>query len=288
MTAEILALLTALCFGAAATITRTALNKHGSPFSAPVAFISSAAIVWLIALVNGYQLQADAAVLFTLRGMLDPGLAALFIFVAFRNLGVAVTVPIIAASPIVATALSAVWLQESVTMAITIGTLLVLLGVVLLALQPQPHASQISRKRFKHILLALTGSGLIGIAAVVTKLALNADNKPVEGLAISFTAAIAVQLIVTAVLSKWREVPKSFDSAKLFLASGLIVATGFLLSYLAFAQGKVSVVFPLMSTQPLFALLLSGIFLRKYESITKTVIAGAVLIVAGAATLTAF
>jgi uncharacterized membrane protein len=56
--------------------------------------------------------------------------------------------------------------------------------------------------------------------------------------------------------------------------------------FIAFSQGDVVIIGPLASTLPLFSLLLSKIFLKKYEIVTKNAIIGTVFIVIGAAILT--
>ena len=58
--------------------------------------------------------------------------------------------------------------------------------------------------------------------------------------------------------------------------------------YSAFALGKVSVVSALIGTNPLFALLLSLIFLRDTERLNTRIVLGCLSIVAGATVITLF
>jgi len=51
--------------------------------------------------------------------------------------------------------------------------------------------------------------------------------------------------------------------------------------YYALDLGKVTVVIPISSTGPLFALTLSAIFLRDVERVTLKIVLGAGLIIAG-------
>ena len=55
---------------------------------------------------------------------------------------------------------------------------------------------------------------------------------------------------------------------------------------LALYLGQVIVVAPLVSFQPLFVLILAGIFLRKVERVTWKIVLGSVLIVCGTIVLT--
>ena len=66
----------------------------------------------------------------------------------------------------------------------------------------------------------------------------------------------------------------------------MVSATAQLLGYIALSKGDVSVVVPLINTNPLFIVLFSAVFLRDLETINARVAAGAVLIVSGIALIT--
>ncbi|MBI2176637.1 DMT family transporter [Candidatus Woesearchaeota archaeon] len=280
--AELFAIGSAIAFALTNVTVRNALRKFSSPFTALLTVSSAMVVLWLVVLLQGLEIPstAPALALFAIRGILDPGISALLIFIALRRIGVAVTVPIIAASPFVSTTLSVIFLNESLTTAIISGTLLIIAGVVLLTLKQGKVTSSL-----KYVLMAVAGSAAIGAAAVATKLALNISNTPVSGMASAFTSALLFQLIVIAWLGKWKEVPLSLKAAKWFVIAGMFAAAAFTLMFLAIGLGKVSVVFPLLSTQPLFALILSFVLLRQQERITRNVILGTAAIVAGAALL---
>jgi len=284
MSAELLAIGTALAFAIGAITTRFALNKHPSAFSALITFASATAILWGIVIVKGYEIpQNPALMLFALRGVIDPGIVAFLFYVGFRRLGISITVPIIAAAPLISTSLAVIFLNEAMTLPILVGTLLIVGGVVLLTFKP-------SKIKFdkKYVFFAIAGTILIGISAIITKMAIDRSDSPIGGVTISFTVGLLVQVIIIAALRKFKELPRSSDAIKAYLLVGIFVAAAFVLYHLAFAAGSVSVVFPLIAVQPFFVLLLTRIFLKKHEVITKNIIIGTVLIVAGAVLLTAF
>ena len=66
----------------------------------------------------------------------------------------------------------------------------------------------------------------------------------------------------------------------------MVSATAQLLGYIALSKGDVSVVVPLINTNPLFIVLFSAVFLRDLETINARVAAGAALIVSGIALIT--
>ncbi len=282
MQLELIALVSAFFYAAGNVIIRRSLGKSGSPFNAIAVIFSGTIFLWLFVLFAGYGLPSLAAsVFFALRGVMDPGIAAFLAFIAFRRVGASLAIPIIAAASLASTALSVAFLHEALTLSIAFGTILILAGVWLLAFK---HDSIKSNK--KYVLVAIAASAIIGAGAVVTKAGLNISDAPVGGLAISFSAALLVQALVITLARGWRDVPFGWKNARVFLMVGVIIAVAFLTTYLAFSKGAVNIVAPLLSTQPLFALVLSAILLRGYEKITRNVVIGTIVIVAGAALLT--
>ncbi|MBS3133467.1 DMT family transporter [Candidatus Woesearchaeota archaeon] len=284
MQAELFAISAAVLFALGNVIMRIALNKGPSPFNSFLVFGSATVLLWSIVLLKGYALPSMAAlVLFGLKGIIDPGIAASLILVAFRRLGVAITVPIISASPLVSTTLSVLFLGEKPTLFIVLGTIIIMAGVTLLVFKPGRVKIDM-----KCVLIAVAGTALLGLAAVITKLALNASDKPISGLAVSFTVGIFFQVLVISALGKSGELAKTWEKARMFLLAGVFIAVAFIAYNLAFSTGLVSIVFPLIGAQPLFVLLLSMLLLRKYEKVTRNIVLGTVMIVAGAALLTVF
>ncbi len=70
-------------------------------------------------------------------------------------------------------------------------------------------------------------------------------------------------------------------SVFLLLSSGAVSAGGIISSFFALSQAPVTVVAPLQGISPLFALLWSWLFLGHLEKITRRLVAGSVLVVAG-------
>lgn len=281
MTVELFAIATAIFFAMSSVTIRTGLNRHASPFSSVLVFSSGAIFIWSILFLGKYELPSSSAtIFFIIRGVFEPGLASLFLFTALRKVGVSITVPIIAASPLVSTTLSILFLKEVLTLPIVLGTILIIGGVAMLAFR-HPH----SRINKKYIAIATIGSAFIGLSAVITKFALNISDMPVGGLAISLSSGIFIQILVITLAGKWSQIPRKFEKAKFFLLAGIFSSSGLLFLFLALSKGTVSIVFPLISLQPLFALLLSRILLKEHETITRYVVLGTIMIVAGASIL---
>ena len=281
MPGELFAIVSAFFLASSGIVARIALSKKGSPFTAFLTFASGTLVVWLLVLISDYELPNKTGALFFIsRGILDPGIAPFLIYVAFRKIGVIFTVPIIATYPLVSTTLSVIFLKETLTLFIALGTLFIILGVMLLNYK---HTRNIAH--LKSILLVVAGTILIGVSTVITKFALNDSDLPISGLAYSFTSGILIQILIITILRKWKELRMDWKISRLFFLTGIFVSIGFMFGFIAFSQGDVVIIGPLASTLPLFSLMLSKIILKKYETITKNAIIGTVFIVFGASIL---
>jgi len=282
MEAEIFALLTALFLSMGSIALRKGLLRNPSPFVGLLMFSVSTIVLIVFLLIRGFEVPEGQAILFfMLRGVLDPGLAPLLLFVAFARLGATVTVPILVSSPIVSTTLSVIFLGESLSTFIVLGTALVIIGAAVLAISGNHH--KIHRK---YLIMAVGGMILIGFANVVAKLGFNQSDTPVEAMAIAFTTALVVIFIMVSSLNKWKEIPTKWADAKFFVIAGILAAIGLTFSMFAISKGDVSVVGPLFGAQPVFVLVWSYFLLKEHEKITKFVILGTLLIVGGVAFLT--
>ena len=192
MPGELFAITSAVFLAISGVVARIALNKKGSPFTAFLPFALGTVLVWLLVLISEYELpNKTGTIFFILRGILDPGIAPFLIYVALRKVGIIFTVPIIATYPLVSTTLSVIFLKETLTFYIALGTILVILGVILLNYKYTNNIVHL-----KSISMAVAGAILIGISAVITKFALNNSNTPISGLAFSFTSGILIQILI--------------------------------------------------------------------------------------------
>ena len=281
MPAELFAIMSAFFLASSGVVARIALIKKGSPFTAFLTFASGTVLVWLLVLILGQELpNKTGALFFILRGIIDPGIAAFIIYVALRKIGVVFVTPIIAASPLVSTLLSVIFLKEILTLFIAFGTFLIILGAVLLSFRRTQNKTHL-----KYIIMVGVSSSIIGLSAFITKFALNISDTPVSGLALSFTTGIIVQILIITLFKKWKDLHMGWNNAKFFFLSGIFVSIGFVFGFLAFSKGDLIIVAPLVSMMPLFALILSHLILKKHETITKNIIIGTVFIVLGVAIL---
>ncbi len=277
-----LALLSSVTFSLGNVIARAGLKGHASPFSSTVMFFSASIIMWAITFIGGFAMPSlQSLPIYVIRGIVDPGIAAILVFISLRKLGASLTIPILMAAALVSTLLSVIFLNERLTWFIAAGTLLIIAGVCMLSFN---HGSFHANK--KYVFVAIMASLAVGIGNFLTKVALNSSNAPVGGVCVSFAAGMAVHLLFIALRNKWNELPLSWKASRVFLLAGIFIGAAFAFMFLAFSTGNVSIVAPLLATQPLFVLLFSYFLLRADEKITKNVVIGTLMIVAGAALLT--
>ena len=284
MIAETLALATAASFAVGSILVRKGLVRHESMYNAAYTFAAATVIMWLIVLTGNHEMPSGwALLLFSLKGVIEPGIIIFLFFSAYRNLGAAVTVPIFGISAPVTTLLAVIFLKEELTFFIVLGTAIILAGVALLSLRG--IKAQIDRK---NIMAAVGGSVLAGISVILSKIALNISYTPLSGVAVSFTVGLIVQIIIITALGKFRNLARNLNLSELFLIAGIFNAAAFSFYNLSISEGAVSIVFPLVATQPIFVLFLSWLFLKKHEEITKNVVTGTIMVVAGVALITVF
>ena len=110
---------------------------------------------------------------------------------------------------------------------------------------------------------------------------------PFVATAVTITTSLAVFSLSLVATGQMRATFQGDRKCLPFYGTAAVVsATAQLLGYIALSEGDVSVVVPLINTNPLFIVLFSALFLRDLETVNARVAAGAVLIVTGIVLIT--
>ena len=96
-----------------------------------------------------------------------------------------------------ATLLAVIFLNEKLNLFIVLGTAMIAAGIVLLAFRR--GKVRINRK---YLAVAIAGSLLVGVSAIMSKAALDISDMPISGLAVSFSVGLVVQLVIIAALKQ--------------------------------------------------------------------------------------
>ncbi|MBI4490584.1 MAG: DMT family transporter [Deltaproteobacteria bacterium] len=285
MPAEIYALATAF-FSALHTV----LTKKGLRYSNPATAVITSLVINMVVLwgvsllfVPLESLNSPGILIFVLVGLFQPGLTRLLTYKGIESLGVAVADPIRATTPLFSALLAILLLGESMTLPVFWATALIIAGITLLS----HRGGSIQRVRFLYILYPISASLLAGFSQVLRKFGLGAVPHPFLAAAVTASSSLGVSLLTLWISGGGKEtLLLNRGCLPFYLSAGVAVSIGMVSIYYALDLGKVTVVTPISSTAPLFALSLSAIFLRDVEQVTMKIVLGACLIIAGVLLIT--
>src|ERR1043166_920954 len=158
-----------------------------------------------------------------------------------------------------------------------LGTVLVIAGIAILS------ASRGGKSEWRRadIVFPVVAALAFGISTNLRKVGLTAINRPF--MAAAFTAATAFLFSASLLASQGgtKALKLKRSNAPWFFAAGLANTSATLSVFHALSYGDVVVVEPLTSSNPVFSLVMSALFLRDLESITRRVVLGALCTVIG-------
>ena len=309
--AVILAFLSACGFASGSVLMRVGTQYVPPPAATFFTVLVGAVLITAIAFaVNFDEIKALPLEVYgwvTAMGILAYCVARVLHNWALRMVGATRAVPMISLQPLMAFAIGFLILGERPNLLVTIGTPIVV-GGILLVVMPRPSTGsgrtgaagsgrrgaagsgqagagvpgQIEVRKLGY-LLAIGGS-----MAFVTRDALSrhvlgslalAPPFVVSGFALVFGGAILFAFIHRSVINSVRNLPMKYVGICCLagLLQGLAVASLFH----ALSRAPVTVVTPIYASQPIIALALASVFLRQLESVDWLLAAGTVLSVAG-------
>jgi drug/metabolite transporter, DME family len=266
------------------------LAKKGLRYSNPATAVISSLMIniiflWAVALliVPLSSINNSSILIFVLVGFFQPGLTRLLTYKGIDALGVAVTDPIRATTPVFSAAMAIIFLGEKITVVIVMATLLIITGIILLSWRPGSMKSLHS----VYLWYPLAASALAGCTQVVRKFGLGALPHPFLAAAVTATSSLVVSVATLWYVEKNRDTWKmNRQCFWYFLAAGIMISLGMVAIYYALDLGKVSVVIPISSTAPFFSLIFTAVFLRDVERVTLKIVMAATMIVGGVTLLT--
>jgi drug/metabolite transporter (DMT)-like permease len=260
---------------------RMALDRDPDAALGTIATAGTALVVALVAAAAetpARGVHLSSAWPFLLAGLLSPGLAQIFVTVAIRESGSSRVSMIFGTAPLVSVTIALLLLNEPASAPLIAGAVLVVAGGVLLARERErpAHLNRVG------LVLASAGATLFAIRDnLVRHLAVGSTTVPPA------VAAAAALLGGTVLIAVWarqgigrRWIP--------FLPAGVLFGASYVCLFEAYYRGRVTVVAPLVAIESLVGVALSAVFLRKSESVGKTLVFGAALIVTGGALIGAF
>jgi len=279
----VLALSAALSSAAATIFVRQGLRGSDPYTGVWINLVVGTAGLWVgVLLTGGLGHMAPAGIaFFVLAGLIGTVGGRLSRFVSIEKVGASIAAAVINLHPLVASGLAILLLGERVTAPIVAGTVVIVVGTVLLSLGGR-------RLGFRpwQLALPLLSAACFGVVAVLRKLGLS-QMGPVTGSAINVTTALVAFSAFLLAAGRRDAIACRGRSLAHFVAAGVAENGAVFMNVVALSVGSVSVVAPLYGVAPIFVLLLSPLFLRGLETLSARVILGTVLIVLGVCLITA-
>ena len=290
-----LTLLTAVLWGFGPILDKRGMDAGGTTLQASIVVVLvDSGLYWLalagVALVTGVAPFADitplAAGIFLGAGFVGTALGRLAVFAGVRRVGASINSAAIASRPLFATLLAVALLDEAVTLLTVAGIVVLVGGLAVLSLS---RGGDIGGWERKHLAYPVVGAVFFAAGNVARRYGLElTPTTALEAVALNETAALVALLAYAATVSDAdREglVSAPRRTYGYFTASGVLTAVALLAMFAALAHpaGRVAIVDPLVATAPLFTAVFAAVLLRDVERVTLGVVAGALLVVVGAA-----
>ncbi|MBI3128046.1 MAG: DMT family transporter [Candidatus Tectomicrobia bacterium] len=219
--------------------------------------------------------------MFLAVGLVGNAVARYSSYRSHMEVGVGRTNALVAASPIGAVIIGMALLGERPSPGVWLGVALVVGGMVLLTSERGGERRPLAKYTF-----AFMSTAAFAVTPYLRKMGLLSMDAPFLGIAIS---AFMANLMLLGT-SRFMESSQRFrwDAEVMWGAfpSGLLAILAAVNYWTALRDGSLSVIAPLIRLGPIFVLLLSFLFLRGREVITRRVVVSTVVVVAGAALVT--
>jgi drug/metabolite transporter (DMT)-like permease len=210
--------------------------------------------------------------------MLAPGITRLLYNKGMEVLGVSINASMFATYPMYSSILAALLLGEIIAPENWIGLICIVAGVMFIerSLGKKTEMKKISKKG---LIFPLFATLTIASSLLVRKYGLTIYNEPLLGVAIGYSSSFLLYLLL--LTSKTQYSMPLWKDLRLFWKPGVFLSLGWILSFYALSYERVSIVTPLLQTEPLFVLLLAYLYLKGLERISLKVVTGTILIVIG-------
>ncbi len=296
MTAALFAVLAALGFAAAAVSSKRGLQHistlGGFAISLPAGLLVAAAIA-AFRIPEAFPLRA--LVFLFLAGLFGSAVGRLLAIAGLRRLDTGVYIPLQTSThPLIGVVGGVVLFGERIGLQRALGAVAIVAGIWVLTRSDAPtdligeaETPTTTRTRVRsHPGLAVlfpVGAGLaFGGADIVTKEAMTSLPNPHFGAAVAILGSCVVWGALLGASPALRAQTTFGPGKRWFALHGAFAALAIMCSYAALERGDVSVVSPIIASQPCWVLVLSAVFLRRIETVTRRAILGSLLVVAGA------
>ena len=244
---------------------------------AMISIATSALIYWAMApfLLDWSHWTQPAVFIFILVGFIRPSLSANLSVVGIRHLGPTLSITLSATAPIFAATMGVLWLGETLTWPIAIGTGGVIAAIILLSKKD-------SRAQATWPLWALSlpigAAAVRSLAHVLSKIGMEEIPDPYFAGLVGYSVSAIFTILnhsmrKESVAIQWRN-----QSPYWFIAAGFAFGIAIMFLNTALMRGQIVTVVPIVSAAPIFSILLS-IFVFRREKLTARIVLAVFLVV---------
>ncbi|MCW4007036.1 MAG: DMT family transporter [Candidatus Bathyarchaeota archaeon] len=283
-----IALLSAATSGLSIVLVRK-YSDHSNTFNISLILtVVGMAILWpaaLIASEENLAISVGAVAFFAVSGVLSPGIVRLLYYKGMSKLGAPVTSAVYATNPLYSSLLAVLLLGEVLTNWNIIGVAAIIVGIVLMEINPSRSLSQAKRQR-RYLLLPAIAAFTLGVSSIIRKYALDISNMPILGVAIAYTFSLAPYAFMLAMHRPTQRKLNFKKNLRWFWAAGIGQAITWLLAFYALNIEQVSITMPLLATEPLFVGAFAIVYLKELEQISAWLLASIAITVFGVICIT--
>jgi drug/metabolite transporter (DMT)-like permease len=277
--AEYFSFQSALLFSITHILIRRGL-VHSNALTGSVISLGTSAVIFcllLVVLVPLSALRNPGIGYFIAGGVFAPAIGQTLGYIGMERIGVARAASIVNTSPIFSSILAVLFLGELWLFQNIVGTCLVILGVVILT--SGKSADRHWRKR--DLVYPVLAAMVFGISTNLRKAGLTVVPEPLLAAAVTVATAFCALLIIVRLRGGMKALRFNPDSSRWLFGAALVNSGAILSFFAALNVGQIVRVEPVVACNPLLTLLWTGIFLRKLETLSGHIIAGALVTVAG-------
>jgi drug/metabolite transporter (DMT)-like permease len=212
---------------------------------------------------------------FLLAGVLAPGVSQILFMFAVRDAGASRASVTVGTAPLFAVAIALVVLDEPLVAGLVAGAALIVGGGVLLA------GDRARPEHFTRLGLVFALGATFAFATRDSLIRwLGTEATDVEPALAAFATLLSGTAVTVAFVG-WSRAPVPRRALAAFAPAGLCYGLSYVLLFEAFYRERVSVVSPLIATESLWGVTLAWLVLRRSEQVGLSLVAGALLVVAG-------
>lgn len=278
-TAQVLAFITSVLYASALVSARAGMRYSNPTTVTLVSILMQNLVLWTaVFLTSGLPaVPAIGVLLFTIVGIFQLGVR-LLAYTGVNKIGASRSSALQSVSPLVSATIAITILGEPTSLLITVGTFLVVGGIILISWKPE---QQLRDFRRWHLVLPIGAAFLTGINHPVRRYVLTMANEPLFFSALMGAVSLGGFLVYLAVSPQSHRLVWNRQAIGPFLATGLCETLSILFIITAISLGRVVVVVPIATSYPVWSLIQARIFLRDIESINWKIVTGILGVVVG-------